>query len=512
MDRFFDSHCHLSDERVFNHPLKTGGAVSLCRPEEWKEAKSCLKTDMVCLAALHPWYVNDYNHSVLDDLEALLKKNPGLYIGETGLDGSKNRDNLKVQIDVFTRHLKLAQELNRPVCIHCVHAWGELIKTLKSLSWTDRFFYVHSFSGSLEIASALIRRGGWISFSPGMLGPDNVPGKKTERVFKGIPIGRMLIETDLPYNMTLSRFNEFISWCSKALNISPDTFIQKMNINSQAFFSKKKSDCKECVEKTGASDLNISTPVWYDRTLRLIGREAMNILESSSVMIAGLGAVGGSALEAVVRSGVGRVILVDFDKFDLTNINRQILALGDSIGKSKVEVAAKRVKLINPKCQVVIEQCFINPENVESLLKYQPDIIIDAIDAVNSKTAVIEAAYRRGIRCFSSMGAALRTDPCAVRFGPLSEITNDRLARIIRKRLRKRGVSVEFPCVYSIESQEKVKTALHLNSLEHDLKTFQGPDTAFSSGRARMILGSLPTIPAIFGNTLANMVIMDLIS
>ncbi len=235
------------------------------------------------------------------------------------------------------------------------------------------------------------------------------------------------------------------------------------------------------------------------RTRMLLGDEGLSRLQNAAVMVVGLGAVGGYALEALARSGIGRLVLVDFDVFDESNINRQILALTSTVGQKKTEVARRRVLDINPDCIVETKDMFVNADTLPQLLDIPVDFVVDAIDALNPKCCLMEALYERGIPFISSMGAALKTDPSFIKCGTLSASKNCGLAKFIRKRLRKRGLEISrINCVYSDEQVCLPETAL----------AFDGDDV--SAGRVRHTLGSLPTITAIFGLTIANYVITSL--
>lgn len=234
----------------------------------------------------------------------------------------------------------------------------------------------------------------------------------------------------------------------------------------------------------------------FMRTRMLLGDEGIKNLQAATVMVVGLGAVGGYALEALARAGVGHLQLVDFDKFDKTNINRQILALHSTIGHCKIEVAAVRVKDINPACRVEVFDTFVNEESLPDLLALKPDFVVDAIDSLNSKCNLMESLWRAKIPFISSMGAALKCDTSAIRFAKLSQTENCALARMVRQRLRRRGVEIkDIDCVYSKECAKLPATALAM------------PE----EGR-RHIMGSLPTITAIFGLTIANQAILKLAS
>ena len=237
------------------------------------------------------------------------------------------------------------------------------------------------------------------------------------------------------------------------------------------------------------------------RTELLLGEEGLKNLNASSVMIVGLGAVGGYVLEALARAGVGHFILVDFDVFEETNINRQILALHSSLGKKKIEVAKQRVLDINPECEVETLDMFVNDKTLPELLQIKADFVVDAIDALNPKCGLMEGLWRAGRNFISSMGAALKTDPSAIHFGKLIQTKNCSLSKFIRKRLKRRGVDLsQIYCVYSDEQTALPETAIAEAEEENTIP----------HGRTRHTLGSLPTITAIFGLTIANQVIKEL--
>lgn len=233
----------------------------------------------------------------------------------------------------------------------------------------------------------------------------------------------------------------------------------------------------------------------FQRTALLLGEDGIEHLRKATVMVIGVGAVGGYALEALARSGIGHLILVDFDVFDVTNINRQILALTSTVGRKKVEVAAERVKDINPSCRVDVMDMFVNAETIPQLLSLKPDFVVDAIDTLDCKCRLIEALNTSKMPFISSMGAALKTDPSHIHCGKLSETKNCGLSRQLRQRLKKKGVNLaEIMCVYSDEQVSLPENAVIVNESQNGV-------------RKKSTLGSLPTITAIFGLTIANYVI-----
>lgn len=239
------------------------------------------------------------------------------------------------------------------------------------------------------------------------------------------------------------------------------------------------------------------------RTSLLLGEEGIKRLQQATVMVVGVGAVGGYVVEALARSGVGHLILVDFDVFDESNINRQILALHSTVGRKKVEVGKERVLDINPDCEVETKELFVNAETLPELLQYKADFVVDAIDALNPKCCLMEALWQQKIPFISSMGAALKTDTSCIKFGHLSQTKNCSLSKFIRKRLKRRGVAInEIDCVYSDEQIDLPENAM--------IETDEVAENTPQNGRKRHTLGSLPTITAIFGLTIANEVIKKL--
>lgn len=236
----------------------------------------------------------------------------------------------------------------------------------------------------------------------------------------------------------------------------------------------------------------------------MLGDDACERLRSSFVVVVGLGAVGGYAVEALARAGVGRLRLVDFDKIGASNINRQLLALESTIGRPKCEVARERVLGINPSCQVTAIEGFVDADTVGGFIADSPDLVIDAIDSLNPKVELISAVRKAGLPLITCLGAALRFDPTLIRIAPILDAHHCPLGRAVRKRLRRREVPMDFPCVFS---EEALPNPLPLAPPADVLS--EAP--LLDRGRARNTLGSLPTITGIFGLTAANMAISILI-
>lgn len=239
------------------------------------------------------------------------------------------------------------------------------------------------------------------------------------------------------------------------------------------------------------------------RTERLIGTDKMEILRSKSILIAGLGAVGSYAAEGIARLGVGSISLADFDVISRSNINRQLYALESTIGRQKAVVACERIKDINPECNVQPLKLFIHRDTIEEITIHPPDLIIDAIDSLNPKIELLTYAYKNNIPIISSMGAALRTDPSKIKYSDIFDTTKCPLSKQVRKRLRNRGVGRGIDCVFSTEL---------INFTYTDPEEESEGEDIVERGLKRRVLGSLPTLPGIFGLILANMAYKKLIN
>ncbi|HNW42668.1 MAG TPA: tRNA threonylcarbamoyladenosine dehydratase [Opitutaceae bacterium] len=193
---------------------------------------------------------------------------------------------------------------------------------------------------------------------------------------------------------------------------------------------------------------------------RLLGREALARLHAAHVAVVGVGGVGSWAVEALARSGVGALTLIDMDDVCITNVNRQLPALDGQIGRPKVAVLAERVRLINPACRVTDEAEFFTEKTAERLLAPGHDVVIDAIDRMTNKALLIAECVKRGRRCVTVGGAGGKCDATLIRAGDLGEATGDELLRLVRKKLRRdhgfahgEGNRYGVRCVYSAEKQ-----------------------------------------------------------
>lgn len=245
-------------------------------------------------------------------------------------------------------------------------------------------------------------------------------------------------------------------------------------------------------------------PEWLSRTNLLLGDEAMNRIVKAKVTVIGLGAVGGYAVEALARSGVGSLRLIDFDTIKTSNRNRQLLAVSSTVGRPKTNVAAERVKDINPDIHVEALRAFAHADTLDELLAGGQDLVIDAVDSLNPKVEIILAGVRLGIPVYSALGAAIRLDAGAISFAPLFSAKGCPLGRLVRKRLRRRGVSDgDLWCVYSEE--ERNKAAVREPEPEDS-----GDEEDYKRGRERRTLGSLATMTGLFGLRLAHEALLRL--
>lgn len=193
----------------------------------------------------------------------------------------------------------------------------------------------------------------------------------------------------------------------------------------------------------------------FSRTELAIGPEGLEVMKNSTVAVLGIGGVGSIAVEALARTGVGRIILIDKDVVDITNINRQIHALTTTIGQKKADLMVERVKLINPDIDAIALNMFYTEETYQELFKYELDYVLDASDTVSYKIHLIKECLNRKIPIISSMGAANKMDPTKFQVADISKTTMDPIARVIRTKLRKDGIKKGVKVVFSTEEPIK---------------------------------------------------------
>ena len=233
---------------------------------------------------------------------------------------------------------------------------------------------------------------------------------------------------------------------------------------------------------------------WLERTELLLGEEKLNILRNANVLVVGVGGVGAYAAEMIVRSGVGRMTIADADKVSESNINRQLVALHSTIGREKCDILAERLRDINPELKLSIVNRFIKDDETDALLDSDKfDYVVDAIDTLSPKLALIKGALDRGIPLVSSMGAGAKTDPTLMEIKDISKTHHCPLAHMLRKRLHKIGIKRGFWAVFS---PEPVREGAMILCEEQNKKSN---------------VGTISYIPALFGIGCASVVVRDLV-
>ena len=198
--------------------------------------------------------------------------------------------------------------------------------------------------------------------------------------------------------------------------------------------------------------------------LELLVGEKISKIKNLKVLIIGVGGVGGYAAESLARCGVSSITIVDYDRIDITNINRQIIALHSTISKKKVDVLSTRIKDINPNCQVKTYDLFIDSSNIQLIFDADYDYILDCCDTIKSKELIIREAIKRKIKIISSMGAGFKLDPSKISIAKLKNTSYDKIASILRKNLKDQKECLEIPVVYSTESVFKHEKIIGSNS------------------------------------------------
>ena len=230
----------------------------------------------------------------------------------------------------------------------------------------------------------------------------------------------------------------------------------------------------------------------FTRTELLLGEAAMKKLASSRVAIFGIGGVGGYTVEALARSGIGALDLIDSDRVALSNLNRQIIATLDTVGQYKVDAAAARIASINPECRVTVYRLFFTPDTQDQFDFTQYDYVVDAIDTVTGKLALAECAEAAGTPVISAMGAGNKLDPTAFRVADINDTSVCPLAKVMRRECRRRGIR-HLKVVYS---QEEALQPLGRSAEEDSVR--------------RSIPGSTAFVPPVTGLIIAGEVIKDL--
>ncbi|MBO7242134.1 MAG: tRNA threonylcarbamoyladenosine dehydratase [Alistipes sp.] len=233
---------------------------------------------------------------------------------------------------------------------------------------------------------------------------------------------------------------------------------------------------------------------WLERTELLLGQEKLTLLRNANVLVVGVGGVGAYAAEMIVRAGVGRMTIADADRVSESNINRQLVALHSTIGREKCDILAERLKDINPSLKLTTVNRFIKDSETDELLDSDKfDYVVDAIDTLSPKLALIKGALDRGIPLVSSMGAGAKCDPTLMEIKDIAKTHHCPLAHMLRKRLHKLGIRKGFWAVFS---PEPVREGAMILCEEQNKKSN---------------VGTISYIPALFGIGCASVVVRDLI-
>ena len=244
----------------------------------------------------------------------------------------------------------------------------------------------------------------------------------------------------------------------------------------------------------------------FSRTELLLGKESMQKLENARVAVFGIGGVGGYAVEALVRSGVGTIDLIDDDKVCLTNLNRQIIATRKTVGKYKVDVMKERILEINPDAVVNTHKCFFLPENRDEFDFSQYSFVVDAVDTVTAKIQVVMEAEAVGVSIISSMGAGNKLDPTKFEVADIYETSICPLAKVMRRELRKRNIE-HLKVVYSKETPIRPIEDMAISCRTHCICP---PGAKHKCTERRDIPGSNAFVPSVVGLIIAGEVIKDL--
>lgn len=243
----------------------------------------------------------------------------------------------------------------------------------------------------------------------------------------------------------------------------------------------------------------------YSRTELVVGPEGLEKLWNSTVVVLGMGGVGSFVVEALARSGVGKLVLVDKDAVDITNINRQLPALTHTVGEDKVELMMQRVKDINPEIEVVPLKTFYLENNKDIIFEYNPDYVVDAIDTMSAKVLAIVECHKRNIPIVSSMGAANKIDPTQFRVMDISKTKIDPIAKIMRRKLKDFGIYKGVKVVCSMENPRKPREDIRQQIVPQAVQEGDAPR------KAKNPPASIAFVPPVAGFILASVVVRDLV-
>ncbi len=241
----------------------------------------------------------------------------------------------------------------------------------------------------------------------------------------------------------------------------------------------------------------------FSRNELAIGVEGLEAMKRSTVAVLGIGGVGSFAAEALARSGIGRIILIDKDVVDITNVNRQIHALLSTVGQPKAELMRDRIGLINPECDAIALSMFYTEETYETLFAYPLDYVLDCSDTISYKIHLIKECLRRGVPMISSMGAANKMDPTKFQVADISKTHMDPIAKVIRTKLRKDGIKKGVKVVFSTEQPITPR---------EDVTKKIVPENAPDRRKAKQPPSSNAFVPSVAGLIMASVAIRDLLA
>lgn len=533
----FDAHAHLKE---LPPPSCHGVILPGIHPRA-HPAKLLADPRVHAAVGLHPWHVPEDLASALSRLEALAESTSPVAIGETGLDRSRRGAPRDRQEAAFRAQIRLAKRLGLPLVLHVVRSHGACLAALQQEGFEGGGM-VHDFQGPIETIAGWTRAGFALSISP--------RGIHKTSILAGIPDPWLLVETD---DAGTERLPEVISAVAEARGTSPAAVAEQTGANARRMVGgtafpldipppiphiRSMSEPRVMPSalpgptartRKGAEPTPVDPTLAehetlprqqrrFDRSARLLGDRAMNTLLQAHVIVFGVGGVGSFAIEALARSGVGRLTLVDFDDVCVTNTNRQLHALKSTVGRAKVEVMAERCRDINPRVLVTPRELFYEAARADELLPsdHDFDFAIDAIDNITAKCHLLDRCRRLGLPVVASMGAAARFDPTALRVADLRDTYNDPFARDVRGILRKKygwdlSEDTGVPCVFSVERPSK-PTALHYDVSVGGFQCVCPPkeDRPHTCDDRLQIEGTLPFVTGAFGLSCAGVVVRAL--
>lgn len=513
--QWIDTHVHLdiaafaADREAVLERARAAGIhgllVPAIRQAEWEGLQALARDTAEVLPAygLHPMFLVDHDRAHLAALDDWLDRYPAVAVGEIGLDGYvpelAHGAAWDRQWAFFRAQLDIAHNHRLPVIIHARRALDQVLKALRQRPGLTGI--LHSFSGSRQQADQALDLG----FVLGFGGPVTYPrAQRLRRLVAELPEDAFVLETDAPDQPPMGRQGErnepaflleVAAVVAELRQVELPVLAQHTTRSARRILRLDGSGSEAQAPVT--TPAAYQTEVYQERTCLLVGEAALRYLRQCHVMVAGLGGVGSFAAEALARAGVGRLTLLDHDVVGASNLNRQLLALRSTVGQAKVAVMAERIADIDPGIQVDQDRGFIQPDNLAEHLPDSVDFVVDCIDSIACKAALVAECQRRGVAVLSSMGAGGRLDPTSIQVGPLAQTQICPLARELRKRLRRLDASLDYPVVYSPEVPRK--------GTEH--RPLDSP----TPGRARSVNGTISYLPALFGLTAAGWVVQALL-